>query len=475
MFSARVRGIYSTVLTKILMDAGFRIVQPSEKIAERFKIPFDPSPPDVTVKDSEEGGIVVIGDKGAVDAAVDAIVRAARYFFVRKSLVDIHGVYLGRVEEKEGSRCVVDIGGGVRGVLERCDKDRGGLVLVGVMAPLFDRGELARLTTSFRIYGKLVALCHGDPRISFSEHIRDPSTRARLSAIALSKLAGSGLGVHFRSSAKFASGDDITREIELLLKVYKDLMKGPRDVGEPGLLMPGESLALLEPTSLAKYIFDDIRRAVIPTIRGHHIYKARGASELVDILEEAISGECSERATSEALARYLAKRLSERGRVEIVHVKPNGEAMRLSPGEVVCAKHENGVLRLLVKRVMRSPGVYDGLGIEKSEGDVDLMIVDSSSPFIVHNYFRGEKWLGSYINVNAPPELAEGMIIYHDLLVDVVVAPDKQPELVDEDELRKALERGRVTKDVYEFAMNAAAEALKRARELVIQEPRLTC
>lgn len=475
MFSARIRGIYSTVLTKILMDAGFRIVQPSERIAERFNIPFDPSPPDVTVKDSEEGGIAAIGASDAVEAAVNAIVGAVKYVFIRRSLVDVHGVYLGRVEGKEGTRCVVDIGNGLRGLLDRCDREPGDMVVVGVAAPLFDRGRLARLASNYRLYGKLVALCHGDPRISFSEHIRDPSMRARLSAIALSKLAGSGLGAHFRSSARFASSDDIAREIDLLLKIYKDLAKSSRSANEPGPLIPGESLVLIEPTSLAKYLMDEVRTTIVPTIRGHHIYKARGASEFVDILEEAISWGCGEQAASEAPLKYLAKKFVELRRVEIAHIKPNGEVLRLAPGEVMCAEHRGGALRLVIKRIMRSPGVYDGLGVEKSEGDVDLMVVESSLPFIVHNYFRSGRWLGSYINVNTPPEIVDGLIVYHDLLADVVVAPDKRPEVIDEDELKRALDAGHIPTGLYEYAISAAADALRRVNELVITDPRSAC
>lgn len=70
MYAAKVRGIYATALTNLLLKSGqFRIVQPSEEIRERFQLPDSPEPPDIEVRDLEDGqGVVASGEEGAVDA-----------------------------------------------------------------------------------------------------------------------------------------------------------------------------------------------------------------------------------------------------------------------------------------------------------------------------------------------------------------------------------------------------------------------
>ena len=51
MFSVRIRGIYSTALTKLLLDEGFEVVQPSTIIQERFGLKGNEDSPDLDIED----------------------------------------------------------------------------------------------------------------------------------------------------------------------------------------------------------------------------------------------------------------------------------------------------------------------------------------------------------------------------------------------------------------------------------------
>jgi len=71
LVSVRIRGIYSTALTRLMLDNGFEIVQPSEPIAERFgfsrKNEMDVQP-DLNVYDRmDRQGVIATGDMISVE------------------------------------------------------------------------------------------------------------------------------------------------------------------------------------------------------------------------------------------------------------------------------------------------------------------------------------------------------------------------------------------------------------------------
>lgn len=67
----KIRGIYATSLTKLLWEAGFQIVQPSELIQARLGLPPRNDPPQVTVCDRENRhGVVIQGLRSPVEEVV---------------------------------------------------------------------------------------------------------------------------------------------------------------------------------------------------------------------------------------------------------------------------------------------------------------------------------------------------------------------------------------------------------------------
>jgi Ribonuclease G/E len=457
----RIRGIYATALSKLLLDHGFKIVEASEKIQERLSIELEKEPADVTVKTTDiEDEILVIGTPREAVEVYNTIVENLKYVFTWRSKLELYAVYKGVVTEKIGDHCTVDLGG-IKGYLLPCTENQGSSVVVGVKKAPLKPGERTLLSKSFMIRGKVLALIHSEPRISFSEHIRDSKTRARLSSLALSKLMGTGLGVHFRSSSKYASDEIILEEISRLILEYRDLVERAKSLSAPVKLRDGEFIGIIGLTSLAKSTLDEIRSTVTRTISLHHSLKSSGLSDYVDLLEGVAASDTCSREVSLRILHFISEKLRERRVVEFIHIKPTGEKITLGEGEVLDVSVDSNLIKLVVKRTIKSPGVYDGLGVEKEPGDVDYVVVRSDQPILSHNYYRGEKWLGSYININTPPEVAPGLVKYNDLLVDVIVMPSGDVKVVDEKELDKAREAELVTEHLYSYAKSALKHVLE--------------
>jgi len=69
--NAKVRGIYTTGITKTLLDAGFTIIQPTKTIQERFKLEAEPGEADVSIWDREDRqGIILRGRKEVLEVTL---------------------------------------------------------------------------------------------------------------------------------------------------------------------------------------------------------------------------------------------------------------------------------------------------------------------------------------------------------------------------------------------------------------------
>lgn len=68
ILKAKIRGIYTTGITKLLLDARFAIVQPTRAIRERFKIEDSGGEADISIGDKEDhNGIVLFGTNEALE------------------------------------------------------------------------------------------------------------------------------------------------------------------------------------------------------------------------------------------------------------------------------------------------------------------------------------------------------------------------------------------------------------------------
>ena len=477
----RVRGIYATALTKLFLDKGFLIVQASNIIATRFSIPQLKAPADVTVKDTDNRNrLLVIGYPAKVDVVIQALRETLKYSIYWSSRLGLQATIRAEIIGQRGKKCFAKLNDVLIEVtgFEVCEE--GKIVTLSIVkTPIFE-GEYARGVPGARVVGDYAIVYRGtsSPKISFSEHIRSLNRRAQLSVISEEALRN-GISVHWRSSASHGSEEELRTHLRELINKLYDLEKKLADA-PPGIYEHGEKLVIIDVSSPDKKIMDDIRGMVIPTIDYHHSIKANFQDEhesvLVDYAEKAIAHGAPKQPLVKALFETIMERLSARKRIIIEHVKLNGTVLEIGPAEVISVniteEKENSCccIEARLRRVVRSSGIYDGLGVEKEPGDVIETVVNTCDWKTIHSYYSHSGELkGRYININTPPELTPYGLRYIDLEVDVVEV-NNEKRVIDENELKRHYLQGRVTRSMIEKIAEEIASITKENKDEVLRK-----
>jgi len=217
----------------------------------------------------------------------------------------------------------------------------------------------------------------------------------------------------------------------------------------------------------AKTALDELRNRVLPTVPQHHHLRVI-ASDYVSLLEEKmLSGHPEKR---ESVGRSMEKSLIwdtlQVGKeIKIEHVKLDGPVIFLSEG--VIREKDFDRKRLVLKRSrFKGRTKYDGLGIEKREGDYAISEIQGGLWYYQHTYFRSDGTLiGQYVNINTPVEFYPDRIRYVDLEIDVVQMPDGQVFVTDEEDLEQRFKTGFLSKELLETAKKAAYQRVETLRD----------
>lgn len=416
MYKVKIRGIFATALSKLALDRGFSIVQPTEVVARRLGLLPDNSPPDFIVKDHEsKSGIVVMGDCGAVETFAKVLKEELDPFLVQAA-GGVKEVFAARPLQEAGATYVVTPEGGRAVVPSRYVVYPSVRLFTLVKPPVGPAKGLA--LPEIIVAGRYVEL-DTIGGVKFSRGIGEEDV-VRLRILAESRLGLQGLGVKFKSSAQYAQEEEILREAQALYEEMLRISSGPWREGE--VVRRGECLFISIFDREVKAKLDEIRARVAPTIRGHHSLRAQGLGRCLDLLDYA-GAEVYEKA-SEFLATM--------GPVEILHIKPWGDIVRMRGSPL---GFRNGAL--VVKRNLRPGGTLDGIGARIEPGFYALTCIKPGLTYVVHTYYDAVgRVVGTYINVNTPPEIGR-RIIYVDLLLDKAIKSDGEERVLDMDELEK--------------------------------------
>jgi len=464
----RVRGIYSTALTRLLLDKNFEIVQPSAAIKERFKLEENDESPDLDVYERRDRqGVKALGRGDAVTMFVSILKSSLDDVVVRRWSVTADGIYKGLVREVDSltNSVLVDLGptvgivqGGDASCLERKD------IVVQVERRWLGRRE-PTLTKEIKIPGKYAILIP-KREIKVSLKIRDTETRLRLSKLG-EELAGSDWGILWRTAASGQSLDVLKSEINSLAKIKENVMQRAKLVEAPAVLSEGAHFVDVEFPGLSKKRLDEVRKSVAPTIDGHHFFKACGwkVSTALEMAEKLLEKGYSEGEVKDLLEQTVESEYPTAGSlIWIEHVKLDGKVFHL--GKALVEDFDYGESAIRLRRNFRREGVYDGLGTRKEPGDYAITEAQIGDWHFNTRYFSKDgRSKGTYINLNTPIELYPHSIRYVDLEADLCIHPNGEIKRLDEEKLEKASDEGFVTEKLVKIVKEKMERLVREATQ----------
>ncbi|MFQ6087108.1 MAG: DUF402 domain-containing protein [Candidatus Bathyarchaeia archaeon] len=465
MARARVRGIYSTALTKLLLDNDFEIVQPSKKIRERFDLEENQETPDLVVYDRRSRqGVYARGKAEPIDTFCSILRSRLDDAVIRKWSFTIGGIYKGLVKQVDSatSSVLVHIGPALGRISREEVADiKANQIVVQAKTGLGRRKPL--LTTNITVPGKYAVLT-SQHLVKVSRRLLDFRERSRLLQLG-EKLAPPNWGVIWRRTAVNQTAEVLENEVSSLVKEGESVLKKAEQVEAPALLREGSHLVNVEFPALSKAELDEIRRAVAPTMKRHHCYKACGGriSAALEMAEKLLEKGYAYTDAEELLKQTVETEYPTIGSlIEIEHVKLNGKVFHLGKALIQNLDYNGSAVSVQFRRNFMTKGLYDGLKIPKEPDDYAVTVVKIGEWHFKTQYFSKEGQLkGTYVNLNTPVELYPYGIRYVDLEVDVCMWPNGRVEKLDEEKLEKAVDEGLISEKLAKIVREKLVEVIQ--------------
>jgi len=447
----KIRGVYTTAATRLLLDPGHDIVEASDAIRERFDAEFGDGTPEVEVRNSDDYlGLYVVGE-GAREIA--EVLAAGDDSFVFDD-VAVGAARDATVEEEASSGAFVrfDDGSG-RGFLPYSkvndhieEDDELHVTVIEEAAPWSDGNPV--VAAGERVGNELVTLVRGASGARVEGGSKEDATQLSRTAATVGAEPPEGWGVVYSRNALDAG--------------MEELADAMNDAAERASNKNDDEAAWVWLGREGRAAYDEARSEETTTVPGHHRLKAtsKEAGAGVDIAEALVNdSDPTDEPPFEVVARRFGPQ--EGDQIEIVHGKPDGRYPSLGRGEVVSAEADDDGMVVVVERRITSSGTYDALGVEREDGDIARTRFEEGARAYatVYKSAEGEK-KGTYVNVCTPLEIFPDAVRYVDLHVDVIKVDD-ETHVVDEDELADAVDEGIIAEDVAEEARETA-ETVKK-------------
>ena len=462
----RIRGIYTTALTKLFLDNNFEIVQPSEEIRARFELEEKNYSPHIDVNDlPNRQGIIVESLPKYTKSVIKLLQENFDDAIFRYEPVQNSAIYKAVIyRPSPWGGLILKLTPNLEGVLPQNELEYqkfsiGDPIIVEVKDPKGEHG-LPTVSTKISVPGEFAVLIP-EETVKVSHKIKG-QTRSKLIELG-HVIRPDGWGIIWRTSAMYADLEILKEEIDRLVEEAKKLMEISKTA--PALTKVREGLDIFEvefPANSKKKL-DKIRSKVFPTVDGHHSYKSspNNFTELVDFSEKILSKYFDISRISEALREYVKKySLPREGElVKIHHRKINGREIILGPARLIKIVEENGFPEFRMFRRFKPGGFYDGIEAQKEVGDFGITLARIGDDKLITVYYDLEKKLkGVYLNLNTPIEMYGREIRYIDLEIDVVINVNGEVKILDSKRLENYYRNGNISEKLYTTTIKKAEE-----------------
>ena len=455
-YKVRIRGIFSTALTQLLLNSDFIPTQCSEIIKERFEKHFSESEPDIIIEDgNDKKNLFISGHKEGISNLLDLLREKYPNIIIRKSQIGKDTIIKGRViKSLENKNITIFDLGDAQGILEGQTLRNNSNYLVKVDYPDIGRRK-ATLNSNITLTGLHAVLIYGNPN-KISQRIKNITARKNLYYLA-KKIKPKNWGILWRTSAEEAYEENpeiLIEEIDRLQEKSDDIIKNYNNLQAPNILLEGIHIVNIEFPADTRLKMDQLRREIdnIYTMKNHHYYKICGYEfgEVIKFAEDVILKNNSLKETIEReMEQYFKKYYPKiNSMVRITHAKVDGRVFHLTPGNLVEQDMEKGYMKIHRRILGSKKRYYDGLNLAKEEGDYAMNSLRLGDWYMKTEYFNIKGDLkGEYWNVSTPIEYYPhpSKIFYLDLEIDLVYLPNGEIVVLDEDKLEKAYDEGYIS------------------------------
>jgi probable ribonuclease FAU-1 len=476
MITLRIRGLYAAALTALFRRYSHvcEIVQPDDAIQARLPQAWRMDSPDVTIDDQPEARgnrdtLRVAGPADAVEQILQLLQEHCFDVFIRRESSQLGATYMGLVGavSRVRRRAIVYMGEQRAGILPLRYDDRelrvGSYIPVRIEAMTTEGDARPQLSTVITVAGQYAVLTSAEG-VKLSKQISDTATRERLQELGEAQATG-GWGILWRTAAQHAEEPLLVQEITHLAQAARDLQARIAAATTVGYLHGGDMVAQVFMQGHAKAVCDALRTEIMPTLPGHHKYKAQGDmyGAIVDALEKELPPEVlrTRTASLNVLSSIDAMQLPIHSQLRFLVRDLAGSSTEAGEGQRLAYDLEAGWVDVR-EALLRQEDYPPDLSLDKQPGDYAVTrFQEGQWSYVTRFYGRDGTWKADYASITTPIAIFSDQLHLSHLHVTVKHSPLQPPEMTGLEALQD-LQRQRVVSAALTQKVQEEGEALLR-------------